>query len=160
MAFIGITMVGGGITTIDAEVFDTSTVSAESNSSMVWVLVIVGVVLLLMQLGVLILAITPAPFLRHFERFKAWLTPSLYRKEGYSKRAAGFKTEKMLDNALEMHQDNALLAKSMKSSTVAMRAQGNAMTNFQENSHMTEYVGGVWWGWKNFFNSSILKQGK
>lgn len=160
MTFIGLTMIGGGIQKIDAKVFDTSTVSSESNSGMVWVLVFIGAVLLLMQLGVLILVVAPVSFLRHFEKVKALVTPSLYRKEGFSKRAAGFKTEKMLDNALEMHQDNALLAKSMKASTAAMRAQGNAMTNFQENSHVTEYVGGVWWAWKNFFNSSMLKQGE
>lgn len=159
MFFVGLVMVGGGITSFNAKLFDTSTVSADENSSVLWVVVIIGAALLVIQLSILILAVAPMSFLQYFTRINKWLTPSLIRKEGYSKRAAGFKTEQMLDNALAMHEDNAILAKSMRASSAAMRAQGNAMTNFQESSHMTDYVGGVGWAWKKYFDSTIFKQG-
>jgi hypothetical protein len=110
-----------------------------------------GALLLLIQLCALIRLIIPTDPLRKADRLRILLTPGMASKESNTKRAAVFKTNKMVENALDLHLNESQLA-------THRRGNGQAMSNFQTRSHMREKVGGVIWGWRQFFNSRICNE--
>lgn len=115
-----------------------------------------GAILLLLQVQMLMRLIVTKSLLQKIDRLHILLTPGMVKKESNTKRAAAFKANKMVENALELHLNETQLSthRSLHGS-ISMRGNGLVMSNFMATSHVRETVGGIWWGWRRFFNSRI-----
>lgn len=120
------------------------------------IVIVFGAILLMIQVKMLVGLSIPKSLVKRFKVIRAVLMPGAVRKEQRTKRAAAFKTNRLVENALSLHLNEAELTvhRSLHSS-VFMRGNGQAMANFQSKVKETERVGGVLWGWRRFFDSRI-----
>ncbi|KAG7348536.1 hypothetical protein IV203_017241 [Nitzschia inconspicua] len=115
-----------------------------------------GGVLLLLQLHTLARLFIPAGYLQRSKVMGRLLLPGAVPKEVRTKRAAAFKTNRMIENAMSFHLTGLELSnhKSLRTSGF-MSANGHAMTGFLRKSHEREKTGGLLWGWKEFLSGRI-----
>jgi hypothetical protein len=142
---------------IDTWLFTTST----DNQSAIFIFFygmayVIGVILLILQAHTLVRLLIPPCFVEGKERLQRWLLPGAVPKETRTKRAAAFKTNRMVENALSLHLSKSELSnhKNLRSSTY-MSGNAHAMTTFLSKSHERQTVGGLLWGWRQFLTSRI-----
>lgn len=115
-----------------------------------------GLLLLVFQCIHLLRLLYPDPKLMWVDSL---LTPSTTKAEVHIKHAADFKTNKIIDNALAMHDDTQNLKRSTAHGrslgTSRNGAFGNAVMNYQLADGVTEPAGGLWWAWKRYWSGAI-----
>ncbi|CAB9503446.1 expressed unknown protein [Seminavis robusta] len=122
----------------------------------------VGALLLILQLQTLVRLLVPYNTLQQNETLRRWLEPGILKKDLNTKRAATWKTNKMVENALSLHRTKKSDADQSTdgggisiSSTRRSGVTGQAMFNFLATAHHTEKTGSMIWAWKGFFTGSI-----
>ena len=118
---------------------------------------VLGFILLMLQLISLISEFFSLEFLTRHAWLEAILTPGMEKMERRTKLAARKKVQLMVDNALVFHGRGNNSSISM-SGDFKMTARGTALLNFQTREEKTERAGGILWGWKRVFNSSLFDE--
>jgi len=115
----------------------------------------IGIALLLLQLRMLGSLVLPNKFLQSHRAFRSWLTPGTIHKELNSKRAAAFKTNRLIENALDLHCSPSEQGSSINNQA---SASSRAMANYMATSMETQAMPGLIWAWKNFFTGKICRE--
>jgi hypothetical protein len=94
----------------------------------------------------------------------------MVRKEARSKAAESFKINRLLDNALDLHQDEAPSKEStdgarsrsggssIRGGTAYLNATGRALLNYQILDGYRAQSGGMIWAWKKIVDKSIFRE--
>ena len=165
MGTVGICTIGSFFAKFSTVLFDTEDITAIEDMTSIdrtlYILTIgFGIVLLLLQLYHLVPMILPRSFLERFKRIDAAFTPGSIKKEARTKQAAAFKTNQMIENALEVHEltpSELSFFDSLRSSSVGF-SNGIAMRHFHSTSHVKETIGGILWGWKKMWKGNMASE--
>jgi hypothetical protein len=117
---------------------------------------IIGLCLISLQVVTIVRILLPTEKLLAMEAqwIDRLLTPGLAKMECKTKRAAAFKTNNMVRNALEMHvadPERIGLGNLMSS-------YGRALLNFRTQEDVYETVGGFKWAWTKILNGTIFTE--
>ena len=117
---------------------------------------IIGLCLISLQVVTMVRILLPTEKLLAMEArwIDRLLTPGLAKMECKTKRAAAFKTNNMVRNALEMH----IPIHGAQSSGAVMSSYGRALLNFRTQEDVYERVGGFMWAWRKIFNGTIFTE--
>lgn len=120
-----------------------------------WSLMI-GICLILLQMMTIVRILLPTKIL--MQKNAGWidrlLTPGLAKMECKTKRAATFKINNMISNALEIHA----VKPARITSVAAMSSYGRALLNFRTQEDLHETAGGFIWAWAKILNGSIFTE--
>ncbi len=116
-----------------------------------------GLVLILFQLRSLAMLLIPSGWYDQKSFVQRFLVSGMARKEAKTKKAARFKTNKIVENAMSMHKVS-LSAKSPRSIHGSTTAYGSALLAFEGTIDDREDVGGILWTYKSIFNDSLFDQ--
>jgi hypothetical protein len=112
----------------------------------------IGVILICFQIIELIRIFTPSRFIYSIPRWKHVLRPSAFALERATKLAAANKVERMIQNALVIHESTSTPIRSGLSSNTAM---ASTLLVYQVKEHDVEPCGGIIWAWKKIYNGTI-----
>ena len=123
---------------------------------------VLGCFLLLFQVKALLYVLIPRSIWEKLPSSDFWLTSGMAKSEGSTKRAAAFKINRMVENAISQH-DGKILDHDQSSrlkirSSSKRSAFGQAMLNFQASADYREKVGGVWYTIKKMWNGSLFDE--
>lgn len=116
-----------------------------------------GLVLILFQLRSLLFLVVPTSWYDQISVLQRFLVSGMARKEASTKKAARFKTGRLVENAISMH-DASLSSKSPRSINGNTTAYGSALLAFEGTMDDRESVGGILWTYKSIFNGSLFDQ--
>ena len=108
------------------------------------------------QMKSLVVLAVPESWYRKFSFIHRFLVPGITRKEKQTKKAARWKTERMVTNALEVH-DMASLKPTSRSST-HISVSGNALLAFESTMYEREKVGGIMWTFSRMWDGSLFNE--
>jgi hypothetical protein len=128
---------------------------------------LMGSVVLTLQLLLLLRIVLPKTIVPWFRELTVFLTNGMARKETRTKAATVFKIDRLIDNAMEHHQERVVSledgtmkarTEATSSSTAFLGATGRALLNYQAQESRKERSGGIFWAWKRIVgtNKSIL----
>ena len=119
---------------------------------------ILGSVLICFQIKSLIQILLPESWYKKDSSLvRGLLVSGMARKERRTKRAARWKINSMVQNALELH-DKALSLSIRKSSSFGGAAYGNAMLAYDAAKHDKERLGGIVWTFKKMWSGAISQE--
>jgi len=149
--FTGVTF----ISSFDAYIINTT--KKQNFKYFYFVSLFMGIALNSFQFIRLLRLLYPDPNLKWIDSI---LTPSMTKAEVFIKQAAVVKTNRIIENALAMHQaENRERSPDPGRSTVSKHRTGvfgHAMLNFVRNEGLNEPAGGLWWAWKRYRSRAIL----
>ena len=153
---------------VDTVFFDTT--KKEGWAAVYLLSLFAGIVLLFLQLLLALRVVLPSDKLMWFRRITVWMTNGMVRKEARTKAAEIFKINRLLDNALDLHQDEApsfdktAVTRSrsggttIRGGTAFLSSTGRALLNYQILEAYRAQSGGIIWGWKKIINKSIFRE--
>jgi hypothetical protein len=117
---------------------------------------IIGLCLVALQLMTIVRILLPTEKLlaMKVQWIDRLLTPGLAKMECKTKRAAAYKTDNMVRNALEMH----VPIPGAQRSGVVVPSYGRALLNFRTQEDVYERVGGFMWAWRKILNGTIFTE--
>ena len=117
---------------------------------------IIGLCLVALQLMTIVRILLPTEKLLAMKAqwIDRLLTPGLAKMECKTKRAAAFKTDNMVRNALAMH----VPIPGAQRSGAVMSSYGRALLNFRTQEDVYERVGGFMWAWRKILNGTIFTE--
>jgi hypothetical protein len=115
-----------------------------------------GCALIFMQFHTLARLLIPSGCVKTSKRLGRFLVSGAVPKEVRTKKAAAYKTNRMIENAMSLHLNGEELSthKSLRASGF-MSGNSHAMYGFLGKSYERERIGGLWWGWKEFLSGRI-----
>jgi hypothetical protein len=103
-----------------------------------------------------------------FKSLTKIITNGSVRKEARTKKAATFKVNEMVSNAMELHDDAESYSSRFPSdrsgqqrdstSTVYMKSTGRFLLNFQAVQDRFDESGGLLWAWKRVLTGSLFEE--
>ena len=117
---------------------------------------IIGLCLISLQLVTIVRILLPTEKLQAMEAqwIDRLLTPGLAKMECKTKRAAAFKIDNLVRNALEMH----VAAPERVGMGNLMSSYGRALLNFRTQEDVYETIGGFNWAWTKILNGTIFTE--
>lgn len=130
---------------------------------------VVGLFLLLLQFVLTLRTLLPRDKLMWFRRITVTMTNGMVRKETRTKQAAVFKINRLLDHALDMHQEDSMMDSTFgtrnrsggatsRGGTANLNSTGRALLNYQLMESCRAQSGGPVWTWKKIIDKSIFKE--
>jgi hypothetical protein len=133
---------------------------------------VVGLLLLFLQLLLMLRTVLPRDKLLWFRRITVSMTNGMVRKETRTKQAALFKVNRLLDHALDLHQDevpssestletrsrSGMTVMTSRGGTALLNSTGRALLNYQSLESHRAQSGGILWAWKKIINKSIFRE--